>query len=390
MNGNGTLHARLTTLQKRALLAGVIGLAGFVIASILSGAHYMESYLFAYMFWLEFGLGCLGVLMLHHMTSGSWGHVIQRVNEASLRTLPFLAVLFIPVLLGMERLYPWIHPEQAGRELHIWPAYLNVPFFIVRAVLYFIVWIVMGHLLVRWSRAQDRTADPRLTRTIRLLSAPGLIVYVLTMTFAAVDWLMSLEPEWHSTVYGFLIVVSQVLASLALAIVLLRVMSGYRPLSDVVTGRDLNHLGNLLLTFVVLWAYMSYSQLIIIWSGNLPDENSWYLSRIGAGWSLLALIIVVVHFFIPFFLLLVRRLKRSARALARIAGLVIAMRLVESFWLVMPAFRPDGFRVEWTDVFAPLAIGGFWVALFVWYLKDQPVLPLHDPRFVPVVEEAEA
>ncbi len=372
-------------------IAGIVGAIGAVIllgGAIVSTHQFFQSYLFAYIFWIQFALGCFALFMLHHLVSGGWGFVTQRVMEAGMRTLPLMAVLFIPILFGMNELYPWARGADPSRvrELHTWSAYLNPGFFIVRTIIYFCFWIGTAWILTRWSGEQDRTADPRLTRKIRLMSAPGLVLYVLTMTFASVDWVMSLEPGWFSTIYGFLIVVSQVLASLGLIIIAARLLAERAPISEIITQQHSHHLGNLLLTFVILWAYMAYSQYIIIWSGNLPDENSWYLRRLAPGWAALGLFVVVVHFFVPLILLLFRRAKRSIRPLSLIAAGIIVMRLVDTFWLVVPSFSPAHFRLQWLDVVAPIALGGLWTFFFVRNLKGRSLVPLHDPRFSVIVE----
>ncbi len=358
-----------------------------VVAVLLLGVEafvwprdFLHSYLFAYVFWLGIPLGCLGLSMLHHLVSGGWGHVIQRMTEAGMRTIPLMAVLFIPLLLGMRELYPWTGTMEPG--IVIRTAYLQVPFFVIRSIGYFVIWAVMTRILTGWSVRQDRDGDPAYTRKIRLFSAPGLIVYVLTMTFASVDWLMSLEPGWSSTVYGFLVVVGQVLSALCVVVISLRFFGDRPPVSQAVTERHVHHLGNLILTFVILWAYMAYAQFIIIWAGNLPDENIWYLHRLAPGWSALGLFVVITHFFVPFALLLFRRVKRSVRVLARVAVWILVLRVVDTFWLVSPSFHPGGISVGLTDVVTPLAIGALWVAAYLRLLGRRPLIPLRDPRFV--------
>ncbi len=227
MNGIDELRPRLDRYQWRALLAGGLGGLALLIASIFSAQEVLRSYLFAYMFWVSFPLGCLALLMLHHMVSGAWGYAVQRCAEAAVRTLPLMALLFLPILLGVQHLYPWAGEgsQAPPREGYVWAAYLNRPFFTVRAIGCFIVWSASALLLSRWSSRQDRSGEPGLTRRMRLLSAPGMVLYVLTVTAASIDWVMSLEPGWSSTIYGFLFVVGQVLSSLALVIILLKFLS---------------------------------------------------------------------------------------------------------------------------------------------------------------------
>lgn len=392
MNDLETLRPHFDRLQRRALTVGVVGAGLLLIGASLSLQQFFQSYLFAYVFWVNFSLGCFAILMLHHLVSGGWGFVIQRIIESGARTLPLMALLFVPILFGLQTLYPWARPEVVydNHILHHKSGYLNIPFFVLRTVIYFIFWISVAFLLSKWSRTQDHTAEPGLTRNMRLLSAPGLVFYVLTITFASVDWIMSLEPEWFSSIYGMLTVVGQALSTLALSIVAIRFLAEQKPFSNVLTVRHFHHLGNLLLAFTVLWAYMAFSQYLIIWSGNLPEENSWYLRRLGAGWNGIALFLVIAHFFVPFLLLLSRRTKRAIRMLSMIAFGIIVMRLIDLYWLITPAFNPDRIHLHWLDIVAPISIGGIWLAIFVWNLKGHPLLPLNDPRFAGFLKHAQS
>jgi hypothetical protein len=374
----------LDRIQQSALVIGGIGACALIVGAIFSTQQFFRSYLFAYMFVLSFAVGSLGILVLHHMVSGRWGFAIQRLIEASARTIPLMALLFIPILLGLKDIYPWMHHEgmPQGPLMGFKQTYLSVPLFVGRVVFYFAIWTLMAFTLTRWSRKQDQNADVLLTRKMRLLSAPGIIIYVFTMTFAGFDWVMSLEPLWYSSIFGALILVSQVLSTLALCIIALCLLAKYKPFSGFLTETHFHHLGNLLLTFVVLWAYMQVSQLIIIWSGNLPEENLWYLHR-GGTWNYLVIPLVIGHFFIPFFLLLSRRTKRAMARLALVAVFILAMRLADMFWLITPSFHPAEFYLNWLDFVAPICLVGLWLAAFIWQLKGYPLVPLHDPRFVP-------
>ena len=370
-------------VQQRSMLVGIAGMILLMVGAVFSTGQFYKSYLFAYVFWISLPLGCFGILMLHHMVSGRWGYVIQRFLEASTQTLPLMAILFVPILIGMKNLYPWttIQPSQDVNGVHFWQSYLNSSFFIIRVVIYFVIWIGLSFLLTSWSRTQDKTADPRLTRKIRLLSAPGLVVYVLTMTFAAVDWVMSLEPGWYSTIYGFIFIVGQVLTSFAFAVIVLRILSDREPFSSILQTSHFHFIGNLVLTFVVLWAYMAFSQWVIIWAGNLPEENSWYLKRLAPGWGAIGTFLIIAHFFVPFFILLSRRAKQVIRTLSFVAAGILVMRIIDMFWLVTPSFFPERFHISWLDVVAPIGIGGIWLAAFIRNLKGQPMLALNDPRF---------
>jgi hypothetical protein len=385
------LHANLDRLQQRLLLVGTISAGVSIAGALFFPDQFYQSYLFGYVFWIGITLGCLGILMLHHLVSGSWGFVIQRITEAGTKTSTLMAVLFLPLLVGLTHIYHWSRPGgvMGGEIMRFKSAYLSVPGFVFRAAIYFALWIGMSTLLSRWSKRQDQTADPQLTRSARLLSAPGLIAYVLTATFASIDWVMSLDPRWYSSIYGMVFVVGQALSSLALAIIAISLLARYSPFDGILTQRHFHHLGNMLLAFTMLWAYMAFSQLIIIWSGNLPNENFWYVNRLGPGWKFVAAFLIVGHFFVPFLVLLSRRAKQSARSLALIASLLLVMRVVDDYWLIVPSFHPGAVHVHWLDISVPVAIGGFWLAIFLRYLKQNSLIPLHDPRFTAVVGNVE-
>ncbi len=234
--------------------------------------------------------------------------------------------------------------------------------------------------LNKWSKDQDRTADASITSKLQKISGPAILLYVLTVTFSSIDWVMSLDPHWFSTIFGFVFVIGQALLTLAFAIVVVVMLSDYKPLSDVLARKHFHDLGNLMMAFVLLWAYISVSQFIIIWSGNLPEEIPWYLHRLHGGWQWLALAIVIFHFALPFILLLSRRTKQRKQLLFKVALAMIFMRLVDLFWIVAPNFHPEQISVHWMDVLAPIGIGGIWLAAFIWNLKDKPLLPLNDPR----------
>ncbi|MGH7899257.1 MAG: hypothetical protein ACREQQ_14980, partial [Candidatus Binatia bacterium] len=363
------------------LIVGAIGIVVCVLGAILDPDQFFRSYLMAYLFWFGLALGGLPLIMLHHMVGGAWGLVIRRTLEAATRTLPLMALLFLPVLFGVHSLYEWARPEAvAASELlqHKAP-YLNVAFWRVRAVVYFAIWIGLALRLNAWSQEQDRTGDVGLARKMQVLSAPGVIFYFLAMTFAAIDWVMSLDPYWFSSILGPLLMVGQVLNAFAFAIVMVFLMSAHRPLADVVRPDVFHDLGKLLLAFVMVWAYFSFSQYLIIWAGNLPEEIRWYMYHSSGGWFWMGLAIIALHFFVPFFVLLSRDLKRNPRVLARVAAGILVMRQIEIFWTVTPVFHPEHLAVHWLDLAAPAGIGGLWLWVFLSQLKAQPVLPLHDP-----------
>lgn len=374
--------ADFSRLQRGALAVGVAALVLCVLGAFFSPAHFLRAYLLGYVFWIGITLGCLAIVMLHHLSGGGWGLIIRRVLESATRTLPLMAVLFLPIAIGVQRLYVWARPEEVTRSpilLHKAP-YLNVGFFLMRAGFYFAVWLGMSYLLNKWSREQDQSADPGPMRRLEAVSGPGLVLFGLTVTFASIDWVMSLEPAWFSSIFGILFMGGQALSAIAFVTAITVVLAGSKPMSEIIAPRHLHDLGKLMLAFVMLWAYFAFSQFLIIWSGNLPEETPWYFHRLQSGWKWVGLILILFHFVLPFLLLLSRDLKRNGRRLAIVALVVIVMRLVDLFWLIAPEFSREAFQVHWMDVAAPVGLGGIWVAFFTWQLRQRPLLPLHDPR----------
>jgi len=379
--GSTTSEPDFAGSQRVALIVGVVGLGLCLLGAMANPEQFFRSYLLAFLFWFGLALGSLPLMMLHHMTGGAWGLVIRRTLEAATRTLPLVALLFLPVLFGVHSLYEWARPEVVAADeiLRHKAPYLNVAFWRVRAVVYFAIWIGLALRLSSWSREQDRTGDVRLARKMQMLSGPGVVFYFLAMTFAAIDWVMSLDPHWYSSMFGPLLMIGQVLNAFAFAIVALVLLSRYKPLADVVRPDIFHDLGKFLLAFVMVWAYFSFSQYLITWAGNLPEEIHWYLNHAKGGWLWLGLAIIVLHFFLPFLLLLSRDLKRNAPLLAAVAGGIMVMRFVEIFWTVTPIFHPEQLTVHWMDLAAPAGVGGLWFWMFLGELKSQPLLPLHDP-----------
>jgi hypothetical protein len=377
-------------LRRGMLISGVMGILVSVPGLLRAPDQFYRSYLLAFIFWIGIPVGSMAILMLHHLTGGGWGFVIRRVLEAATRTLWLMALLYIPLLLGMTHLYGWAQPQAASNPVYQQKHFfLNTPFFIARVVIYFALWMGLAWLLNRWSFEQDRTGDTRLSKKLEGLSGPGLILWGLAVTFSSVDWIMSLEPKWFSTIYGMIIMVAMVLSALAFSVLISRDLANHEPLSQIATPTRFNDLGNLLLAFVMLWAYLSFSQFLIIWSGNMPEETSWYMSRGRGSWAGLAVVLIIFHFAIPFVLLLSRDIKRAPKALSRVAALLVALTLVDMFWLIVPTFETDGPRVHWTNLSLTAGIGGLWLWELFRQLDGKPTLPLHDPRVAELMENAE-
>ncbi len=376
----------LTRLRQPALLVGVIGLVAGGVGAMLDLDQFFRSWLIGFLFCLSLSLGSLALLMLQHMSGGQWGLVGRRVFEAASRNLIYVALLFVPILFGLPRLYEWARPAAVAADhiLQMKAPYLNVNFFIIRAILYFAIWIGMAWLLTSWSDAQDRgevAVTPADTRRFRVVSAPGLIVYVVTLTFASTDWVMSLEAHWFSTIFGFIFVAAQGLAAFALVIIVLSRLTTTEPYATFLNRRHFLDLGKLLLAFVMLWAYFSFSQFLIIWSGNLPEEIPFFLTRLHGGWQYVSLGILLGHFALPFALLLSRDLKKRPHLLATVAIVILVFRFLDLVWLIEPSAGPDRFPLHWMDLAIPAGLFGVWFYLFARQLRSRPLLPLHDPYF---------
>jgi uncharacterized membrane protein len=377
------LIPELAGYQRQILIAGGVGGAVSLMGLLSNPAQFFQSYLMAYMFVLGATLGCLALGMIHQLSGGAWGVVTRRLIGAASRVLPVLTLLFLPIAFGIGHLYEWSHTDIVAADaiLRGKQAYLNTPFFLARAAVYFLAWNALTYFLNKWSLEQDRNPDPRIARRMQRLSGGGLLVYGLTVTFASFDWLMSLDPHWYSTIYGVLLMGGQGLTALAFLIVALAWLSRRQPLDAIVVPGHFHDLSNLMLAFVMLWAYFSFSQYLIIWSGNLPEEITWYVSRQQDGWRFIGLGLIVFHFAVPFLLLLFRSVKRASTTVWKVAILVLVAKLVDLFWLIAPQFHPDRLAVSWMDVVLPLSLGALWLGCFIWQLRGRAILPVHDPQF---------
>ena len=362
---------------------GILGLAGCITGWIAVPRDFFVAYLFGEIFYLGLSLGSLALLMIHHLTGGYWGYAVRRFLEAAVGNLPLLALMFAPIFFGLSELYPWRHPDVvAGHELLAKRlGYLNAPGFILRTIIVFAIWVIISRLLLNWSAEQDGTVSVEPTRKMRTLSGPGLVIYPITMTFGAVDWVMSMDAEWYSTMFPILICIGQVLGALSLIILLFASTAGSSELGELAGEESFHKLGNLLLAFVMMWAYLAFGQLLVIWSGNLPPEISWYLHRIAGGWRWIACFIAMFQFFVPFFLLLMRPFKKRRHLLAAIAGCVLVSHLVTIWWTIAPSVHTEKFYIDWTALVAFAGIGGIWFAAFLWNLQRRRLIPLNDPRF---------
>ena len=370
-------------VQRAGWFVGGVALAAAIFGAVTAPVKFYQSYLMAYLLVLGLTLGSLGLLMLQHLTGGNWGIIIRRPLEAAAQNIWLVFLMFVPVVLGMNSLYrAWMDPELRKADplspLQQW--YLTASGFLIRAVLYFAIWFALIWIFNRWSQKQDIDQDDRgLRRSFKLLAGPGIILYVVAMTFASIDWAMSLSPHWASTIYGFIFVAGQAVSAMSLMIAVVVLLSGSEPFAGILQKRHLHDLGKLLFAFNMLWAYFDFSQLLIIWSGNLPEEITFYRTRLSGGWGVVAVTVLVFEFAVPFLLLLSEDVKRNPRVISKIALWMIFMRLVDMFWTTRPELSA---RVlpTWLDIVVPVALLGLWVGFFARNLKQRPLLPLGDPK----------
>jgi hypothetical protein len=382
------------TIQQRSVIIGVVGavltIAGwFVAGTDAAKTDFFSAYLIGYMFWLGLSLGCMAIVMLYHMVGGSWGTVARRILEAGMTTLPLMAALFIPIAMNLPKLYFWARPEEIAKDpkiKEIAGSYLNASGISMRAIGYFAIWFVMAFLLSRWSSEQDTPAGgEKSTLRFRALSGFGLVIYSLTISFAVVDWVMSLQARWISTIYGLLFVAGEALSAFCLVVVIEKILSKRKPVSDYLTSTEVHDHGKLMLAFVMVWAYFNFSQWLIIWAGNLPEEIPWYVRRMNGGWGGVGMFLVVFHFAVPFALLLSRNLKKDAGQLALLASWLLLMRIVDIFWHIEPASHST-FHLSWIHFAVLAGMGGLWMAYFLRNLRSRPLLALYAPQTLRFLE----
>ena len=366
-----------------ALVVGAVFSALLVFGLLIDRAQFFQAYLVGFIFWIGITLGSTALLMLQHLTGGAWGLIIRRVLEAATRTLPLMLILFLPILLGLNRIYIWTNKaemDQVPALREKTAKYLNPAFFTARAAVYFAIWMVMMWLLNSWSLQHDRTANRGLLKRLQMISGPGLGLLIITITFASIDWVMSLDPAWSSTIYGLIFVASWSLSALAFGILVMSWLARREPMEAVVRTSHFHDWGNLMMALVMLWMYFAFSQYLIIWSGNLPEETVWYVARKHDGWGIIALAIVILQFAFPFLTLLSRAAKNSPQRLGRLALLILIMRVVDVIWLIEPSFNREHFHLSWMDIVAPIAVGGLWIATFAWQLQKRSLVPINDPQ----------
>jgi hypothetical protein len=379
-------------IQTQSLFIGLIAAIASVVGAFLAPESFYSAYLSGFMFWLGLSLGCMAILMLHHLVGGAWSIVIRRILESGMMTLPLMFVLFIPILLHLPRLYFWARtdvlsdPKTDPKILEIANSYLNFNGILLRYILYFAIWFGMAYFLNRWSSEQDWIAGQSTLR-FRALSSIGLVIYSLTISFAVIDWVMSLQARWISTIYGLIFIAGEALSAFCFCVVIETILGKRRPMSEYLTDTQVHDHGKLILAFVMVWTYFNFSQWLIIWAGNLPEEIPWYVRRMNGGWAEVGLFLVVFQFAVPFALLLSRQLKRKAGTLVRIASWIIFVRMVDIFWHVEPALHPT-FHLSWLHFTIIAGIGGLWMAYFFHNLRSRPLLPINAPQTLRLLESS--
>ena len=384
----------LKTIQRRSLVVGLIFAAISVAGAFTRPDEFFRGYLLGFMAWLGVTLGSMAILMIRHLTGGGWGMVIRRILGAAMRCVPLMALLFVPILFGLPKLYVWARPLDSVADKHlgehlqqITKTYLTAHGFIIRAVIYFGIWNLLSFFLTKWSAQQDHPPVRDNSARFQILSGPGLILYAFTISFAAIDWVMSIDPSWISTIYGLLVLIGEILSAMCFAVVVERILIKYKPMSEILKPDYVHDHGKWMLTFVMVWAYFAFSQWLIIWAGNLPEEITWYMKRLNGGWGYVGLFLVLFHFAVPFVFLLSRPFKRDVTKLVWLAVWLMLMRYLDLFWMIEPNFS-GRLDVTWADVVVPVAMGGLWLACFFHKLNSMPLLPAYDVFAKEVLEPA--
>ena len=409
MNNDYTPPADIGRVQKIATGIGLISVILWVAGAVVSGDAkdtFFQSYLVAFLFWTGIALGCLGLLMIQYLGGAGWGLLMRRQLEAGSHTLWLMFILFLPIaIFGLHSLYVWMHDPstiKTAAELELIrhkSPYLNQRWFLIRGVFYFASWIGLATYMRTWSKQQDEKRDLAATQRSQNLSGPGFVIYALAITFAAVDWVMSLDAEWYSTIFGLLMLIGQGVSALAFLITIGVYLSRHEPMSHVYQPKHFHDLGKLLLAAVMVWAYFSFSQLLIVWSGNLPDEIPWYLERFRGQWRWIGVGLILLNFALPFALLLSRDLKRNRRRLLTVAWLLIAMRFIDLVWLIAPEFEREaagqaahhGLTVtSYINYLAAMVgVGGLWIGWFFYQLRQRALVPYNDPQLDEVLARGE-
>ena len=398
MAENYNAPAELNRYRTLALGVGGIALIAWAAGTYFNVEQGLRSWLLGFIFWGGITFGGIGVTMLQYLTGGAWGVVIRRIVEAASRVLPLVFILWLPLAIGVSSLYEWTHLPADDFTVLQRGVFQTPTMWIIRGVIYFIIFGVMVYLLNDWSARQDKSADhEEAAKWLGLatkFSGPTMVVYVIVITFATVDWVMSLDPHWFSTIWGLLFVAGWALSTLCFSILIFAAVGGIAPMNRVLGRRHLHDIGKLILAFVMVWAYFNFSQLLIIYSGNIPEETTWYLARMTPGWFFVGVALVLFHFAFPFVYLFKQDWKKNIRMIGFISMFILVMRLVDMFFLISPNPRiathgeslPLSLSFSWLDIAGPVAVGGIWLWYFFGELMKRPLVPVMDPFLENAIE----
>ncbi len=385
------LAPAFSRFQRSTLILGALALLLSLIGAFTATQTFFEAYLFAYLFWIGLALGCMVMLFVQHLAGGSWGALIRRPLEAGMMVLPVMAVFFIPILIGLftGNLYIWndadylaSHPIAAAKT-----AYLNAPGFIIRSIIYLAIWSYGAWFFFKKAAEQDADAmnSTRIGFRLKSVAAPWIIIYVMTMTFAGIDWAMSISPEFFSGIYSVILMIGQAISAMCFVIfMMVYLASNNEELNEALTSKRLQDLGNFLMAFTMFWAYTSISQLIIIWTNNIIETNPYYVLRFSPAWQGIGIFLIFFGFFAPFVILFSRWVKRKRRALVLVAVWAVAIRLLDLYYIMIPSYGREGFPLHWLDFAVMIGLGGIWLSVFAANFKSRPLLPMHDPRLAKV------
>jgi hypothetical protein len=366
--------------QMPVLIIGILGIIGAAAGFFMSSQEFFRAWLPAFLFWFLIAAGALGVLMLQYVTGGEWGLMIRRPLGAAARTVPLFLLFGLPIAFGLPHIFSWADPEivRGDHLLQQKQLWLNPQGWLIRSLIYFALlslWAWRVRIL-SLKFYEDRSPYTELER--RKWSAFGLVMFVGVLTFSGIDWVMSLEPKWYSSMFGISFTVGAGLSAFAFVTFFLTLLSDNPAMRGILKPMHFRDLGNLMLAFTMLWAYTNFSQFLLIWYGNIKEETPYYLVRTHNGWGVLALLLVVFHFFLPFFMLLMRSIKDRPKTIAVVTVIILVMRMLDMYWLVVPAHHPERFYFSWITLAAFLGIGGLWLAAFIWQLKGQTIIPIHE------------
>jgi hypothetical protein len=367
--------------QVPALIIGVIGIIGAAVGYFTNAQEFFRAWLPGFVFWFLIAAGALGVMMLQYVTGGEWGILIRRPLGAAARTIPLFILFGLPIAFGLKHIYIWADPAVVAHDVLLqakakW--WLNPTAWTIRALIYFALLSLWAWRIRVLSLKFYENRSPYVELARRKWSAIGLLMFVMVMTFSSIDWVMSLEPKWYSSMFGIAFTVGAGLSAFAFVTFFLTLLSDNPAMQGILKPTHFRDLGNLMLAFTMLWAYTNVSQFLLIWYGNIKEETPYYLQRTHGGWSWMAAALLIFQFFLPFTMLLMRAIKDRPRTIAIVTVIILVMRFVDIYWLVVPAHHPDHFYFSWITLFAFLGIGGLWLAAFLWQLKGQTIIPIHE------------